>query len=90
MLTSALACAQDTCIIIGGDDRALNFTTLVNGLQTAREYDSAQEIVFLAQNLSSPRWCGRMSKRGCLPVPGAPQPLIKRPSCQCPSQQAVC
>ena len=51
-----LACLQDQSIIIGGDNRFLNGSTLVNGLQTAREFDfDLQEITF-AQNVSTPRW----------------------------------
>lgn len=47
---------QEQTIIIGGDNRALNGTSLVNGLQTAREFDFDSEEIVFAQNVSSPRW----------------------------------
>ena len=47
---------QEQTIVIGGDNRFLNGSTLVNGLQTTRRFDfQLQQIVF-AQNLSTPRW----------------------------------
>ncbi|KAK9812389.1 hypothetical protein WJX73_007024 [Symbiochloris irregularis] len=47
---------EDRTIIIGGDNKYLNGSTLVNGLQTVREYDFDAENITFAQNLSSPRW----------------------------------
>ena len=42
---------------MGGDNRYLNYSTLVNGLSTVREFDFTQGEVVYAQNISSPRWC---------------------------------
>ena len=43
--------------MIGGDNRNLNGTTLVNGLQTARIFDFDKDEIIFAQNISSARWC---------------------------------
>ena len=47
---------QGTTIIVGGDDRFLNYTTLVNGLSTVREFDFGKGEIVYARNISSPRW----------------------------------
>ena len=44
---------------MGGDDRFLNYSTLVNGLSTIREFDFGKGEIVYAQNISSPRWCAR-------------------------------
>ena len=54
---------QGTSIIVGGDNRYLNYTTLVDGLSTVREFDFVQGAITFSQNLSSPRWCALVQAR---------------------------
>lgn len=47
---------QNKTIIVGGDNRYLNYTTLVDGLSTIREFDFEEGAITFAQNISTPRW----------------------------------